>query len=350
MCYALSALSTIQKDHGVKRTLLFLFITSLFFAAQAERYYVVLGTEGDGSSWDKAFGTLQEALEVAQVGDQIWLASGEYLPSYEGDRNAAFSIPNGVELYGGFAGDEKKLTDRDPVKNPTILSGEIGDPASTEDNSYTIVYFYHASPATLIDGLTLANGMANGYADGADLTTCGGAIYNYAEGGTSSPTIQNCVFLYNSSREGAAIYNYANEGDASPAIRDCKFLYNRSDFNGGAIFNDGNFGLCNPSIENCRFEGNESTYGAGILNQGLYGECKPTITNCHFYDNFSLVRGGAIYNLREGRGDCEALVDGCVFEENGSTVGEDVDNTFVNDRGTGRDNSGIQLRDTAISY
>lgn len=339
---------------GVKHLLLILTIVASAGPLFAQRYFVQAGQAGDGSSWEKAFGDLQQALALVQAGDEIWLAAGTYLPTTENDRNASFLIPSGVKVYGGFLGNEKNLDDRDWVKNATILSGELGDPNTDEDNSFTVVQFFQADASTLLDGVVITAGAANGYDDGTTVTTCGAAIYNNGEFGLSSPTIRHCTFVYNYAREGAGIFNYANEGVASPTISDCKFLYNRSDFNGGAIFNDGNFGTCNPSITNCRFEGNESAYGAGILNRGLYGECKPTVTDCIFFDNFSLVRGSAVYNLQEGRGVIEPSIEGCVFEENGSTVGDDVDNTLNHRPGEeapdSRAKSGLHLRNSAISY
>lgn len=321
---------------------------------QAERYYVSESGEGQGTSWKDATGSLQAALDMAEDGDEIWVANGTYFPTQDNNRDESFNIPCGVKLFGGFVGNEKKLKDRDLTKGETILSGEIGDTENLEDNSYTIVYFDLAESTTLLNGFTISGAYADGIVEGADKSTCGGGVFINGDQGLSSPQISYCTFINNFSREGAAIYSYANEGIANPTISDCEFLYNRSNFNGGAIFNDGNYGICNPNIKNCRFEGNESMYGAGILNRGLYGSCKPVIDDCTFIDNFSVVRGGAIYNLREGRGVCEAITVGCVFDGNGATIGnDDVEHTLkgdANDVQSVPRHSGIQKRKAAVAY
>jgi len=315
------------------------------------RYYVHPEGAGEGTDWENAFSDLQAALAVAQEGDEIWVATGTYVPTTEDDRSASFAIPSGVKVYGGFLGTEETLEERNTEANITILSGEIGDAAVAEDNSYSVVYFSNVSAATVLDGFVITGGYADGLVEGADLSTCGAGVFNNGEAGASSPIIANCLFLENFSREGAAIYNYANEGEASPTISDCKFVYNRSDFNGGAIFNDGNFGTCNPTIKNCSFEGNESMYGAGILNRGLYGECQPTISDCLFAENLSIVRGGAIYNQREGRGICEAMMSGNVFDNNVTTIGDpDVEQTIKLKGGKVQPRrSGIQQRPATAS-
>ncbi|MCB0635731.1 MAG: right-handed parallel beta-helix repeat-containing protein [Lewinella sp.] len=333
----------------MKYLIIFLAISASTTTSPAERIYVQEGKDGNGSSWEQAFGDLQAALAAAEAGDEIWIAEGTYYPTQEADqREASFVIPSGVKVYGGFSGTEKHLADRQLTAHPTILSGEIGDPETEEDNVYSVVTFIQADPSTLLNGVVITKGTANGYDDGVARTTCGAAVFNDGEFGLSSPTITNCSFVYNYAREGAAIFNYANEGEASPIISDCKFLYNRSDFKGGAIFNDGNFGKSNPVIANCRFEGNESGYGAGVLNRALYGNCQPVITDCVFYDNFSLVRGSAVYNLQEGRGVVEPAIEGCVFAENGSTVGGEVDNTLNHRPGAeepdSQGKSGLRLR------
>ncbi|MEL7219815.1 MAG: hypothetical protein AAGJ93_00770 [Bacteroidota bacterium] len=327
---------------------------SVLSAEEDNHYFVKTDGEGSGTSWDDALNNLQAALEIAVSGDLIWVAQGTYLPTEGADRTASFIIPDGVTVLGGFAGTEITLEERDYLQTPTILSGDIGEADVLEDNSYTVVYFSNVSASTVLDGFVITEGYAGGISEGADVTICGGGIFNNGEYGLSSPTIKNCILLNNHSREGGALYNYAYEGEASPNISDCTFIDNRSDFNGGAVFNDGNLGICNPNFTNCRFSGNESMYGAGLLNRGLYGTCQPILTNCSFTDNFSVVRGGAIYNQREGRGVCEAQIANCVFEDNGATIGDgDVDQTIkmINEESATPRRSGIRVRTAeAISY
>lgn len=330
------------------------FLGGLVAGIQANNHFFVQPEgAGTGTSWEDAASNLQEILAIAQAGDIIWVANGIYTPTDVSERNASFIIPDGVQLFGGFTGTEMSLADRMLGEAKTILSGEIGTDA-VEDNSYTVVYFQNVSAQTILDGFVITGGYADGMVEGADVTTCGAGIYNNGEFGVSSPVIKNCIFINNFSREGAAMYNYANEGVTSPTISDCQFVYNRSDFNGGAIFNDGNFGTCNPTIKNCSFKSNESMYGAGVLNRGLYGECQPVITDCAFIDNFSVVRGGAIYNQREGRGICEAQLEGNIFEDNGSTIGAgDVDQTnkMLDGQEDQPSRAGVRLRSAeAISY
>ncbi|MBA7546249.1 hypothetical protein ES705_38634 [subsurface metagenome] len=63
---------------------------------------------GSGTSWADAFKYLQDALNIAELGDQIWVADGTYYPSYLADptdsRSATFLMLEGVKLYGGFVG------------------------------------------------------------------------------------------------------------------------------------------------------------------------------------------------------------------------------------------------------
>ena len=146
----------------------------------------------DGNTWATAT-TLQAALTAATAGDQIWIAAGVYKPvtlaggattATEAQREATFSIPAGVLVYGGFEGTDISTDDDnfDPatgidgrertegvLTRTTTLSGDLlGDdedrPAATadqtdvdayaaarEDNSYTVVML--ANPDVTLDGL-----------------------------------------------------------------------------------------------------------------------------------------------------------------------------------------------------
>ena len=112
--------------------------------AQAQ-IYVDADANGasDGSSWTDAYTNLQDALSIATGTDQIWIAAGTYTPTVPLDagdaRTATFYISgdqDGLTIYGGFAGTETALSERDLVANKTLLSGDLnGDDTSGGDNS-----------------------------------------------------------------------------------------------------------------------------------------------------------------------------------------------------------------------
>ena len=93
----------------------------------------------DGSSWAKAYGDLQNALAAATSGDEVWVAEGAYKPTSGTDRTISFQLVEGVALYGGFAGTEGARDQRDWAAHKTILSGDIGNPGDSSDNSYHVV-------------------------------------------------------------------------------------------------------------------------------------------------------------------------------------------------------------------
>ena len=94
----------------------------------------------DGESWANAYTDLQDALEEAEVNEDItsiWVAQGVYVPSVEyvtqeidpTHWHKTFRLIDAVKIYGGFVGVEALLTERDPEMNITTLSGDLGDPA-----------------------------------------------------------------------------------------------------------------------------------------------------------------------------------------------------------------------------
>lgn len=103
-------------------------------AAQSKIYYVSSRATdtGDGSSWANAT-TLTKALDKAVAGDQIWVQGFETLT---GDNlyvapKEGFAVKSGVQLYGGFAGTESRLSQRVTLGKPyqlkyrSVLSGDI---------------------------------------------------------------------------------------------------------------------------------------------------------------------------------------------------------------------------------
>ncbi|MHC4867978.1 MAG: right-handed parallel beta-helix repeat-containing protein, partial [Planctomycetota bacterium] len=96
--------------------------------------------DNDGTSWGDAYTDLQDALAEANSTDkdEIWVAEGTYEPNAS-DRSKSFELVQNVGVYGGFAGTEFARHQRDWGKYETILSGDIGTPNSTSDNSYHVV-------------------------------------------------------------------------------------------------------------------------------------------------------------------------------------------------------------------
>ncbi len=68
---------------------------------------------------------------------QIWVAKGTYKPAFA-NRDSAFIMRNNVASFGGFAGIETQLSQRNWQLNPTILSGDIGTVGNRSDNSHDV--------------------------------------------------------------------------------------------------------------------------------------------------------------------------------------------------------------------
>src|SRR5688572_27581736 len=122
----------------------------------------------DGSSWSDAYqgvDGLANALAAAASGDEIWVAAGTYKPTASLTRTISITLVNGVGVYGGFAGGETSLAERDPTANPTVLSGDLaGDDGSGihTDNSFHVIHGGSTGPDTVLDGFTITGGNADG--------------------------------------------------------------------------------------------------------------------------------------------------------------------------------------------
>ncbi len=229
---------------------------------------------GDGSCWPKAFKDLQSALAAARKNPnikEIWVAAGTYYPTASTSRSASFVLVENVGVYGGFEGFETSLAERNPRKNLTILSGDIGIMGFASDNAYHVVKGENSST---LDGVVVTGGYANG--NGAT-EKYGGGVFNQ----NASPTIRNCVFSGNHANHyGGAIYNYRS----IPLIENTRFTSNTAIENtnsaGGAIYNRD---LSSPTIVNGLFYRNKTSgYGAALYN---HDGASSTVLNCSFSEN-----------------------------------------------------------------
>jgi len=268
-----------------------LFLLAIVSTAGAEIIYVddnaSLG--GDGQTWGTAYKYLQDALyKPPSGGDQIWVAEGTYYPDEDeganvdsNDRTETFQLINGVAIYGGFAGGESSLDERNWRTNETILSGDLnGDdcPDFTDysENSYHIVIGSGTNATAVLDGFTVTAGNANG----SYPNYYGGGIYV----GGGSPTIRNCTFSKCLANRAGGMYI----GGGYPIIINCTFFGNSVGSRGGGLWNY----FASPSIINCIFIKNTSEGHGGAIYDYTHGQM--TITNCLFIDNSANARSGGI--------------------------------------------------------
>jgi hypothetical protein len=171
---------------------------------------------GDGSSWLDAYTELRDALATADsTVSEIWVAAGTYTPTASTDRSATFQLRDSLAVYGGFAGTETTLAERDWAANVTILSGDLGIVDNDSDNSYHVVTASGTDSSAVLDGFTVTEGNANGGGEDGR----GGGIYN--AGG--SPIVQNVwIYGHRSVAGGSAMYNTG----ANPIIQNT-IVYDR---------------------------------------------------------------------------------------------------------------------------
>ncbi|HRZ76437.1 MAG TPA: choice-of-anchor Q domain-containing protein, partial [Bacteroidales bacterium] len=249
----------------------------------------------NGTSWSDAFTDLQDALSLASscssVGE-IWVAAGTHYPDEgvlqtDNDRTASFSLVDGVDVYGGFAGTETSRDQRDWKINVSVLSGEIQQDATEANNAYHVVQAYYLDSATIIDGFTIREGYASD-APGANQNG-GGGMYIEA----SSPIVANCTFTQNRAFFGGGLLNK----DAGSIIDKCIFHDNSADQNGGALNNWATDDTSSSTITNCLFYNNAAGNGGAILNVSFNGElCNPTIVNNSFFGNIASNAANGISN------------------------------------------------------
>jgi predicted outer membrane repeat protein len=380
-----------------------LVVGALLFIAQVSPgkvIYVDAGATGanNGTSWGDAYVHLQDGITNAVANDEIRVAGGAggvYCPDRgvgytPGDRMTSFVLKSRVMILGGFPPGGGTVEERDWTVHQTMLSGDLnGDDnpdtlvqnllsdATRADNSYNVVYSDFCGSATLLDGLTIMGGQANGAAALAN----GGGWYSITN---SSPTITNCAFTRNAAQtRGGAWYtegvncrptltgvtftvNYcANRGagvamlntPADTKLDGCQFSGNYAATHGGAIYLD----KSSPQILTCEFSAEYAANGGGIAgvetssptivgasftgNSGANGgalwmeNCQPKVYDSAFTVNVATVTGGACFlsagqasltncdfsgNHANNAGavyhsNCNVVFDDCAFVEN-STV------------------------------
>jgi len=306
------------------------FFVLLLFCTQAlpaKTIFVKKDATGlnNGTSWANAFTNLHDGLSSAQAGDQIWVAKATYHPTSNSDRTIHFELKSGVKLYGGFAGTESSLTQRDWSAHRSIIDGDIGLMGDSTDNSYNLLYMESPDETTVLDGFTFQNGVGNFDFFICVPGTCGGAIFIDGKNGTAYPLIANCNFIHNSAvfAGGAVFASSTPGGSVAPRLLNCLFERNLcGDGGGGAYYRTGGCGTEQlGDLVNCSFIENEASGNGGAVFLGDAARSDTMeIINCLFEKNFSKGFGGGIFTGGTPNGAFIRLA-GTDFIKNKSKVG-----------------------------
>lgn len=280
--------------------MLLLFLgSSLGITAQTKIYYVSPTGVGDGTSW-KTTTTLQTALQNAVAGDQIWVQGFEQITSADQLYIApadGFSLKSGVQLYGGFKGDETNVNSRETLGKPyqmkyrSVLSGDIKRDDvvdntnliflanTTRSDNATHVLNVNMAPAsgnnkntspTIINGFSIGNGHADGSGEK------GGGIYIHGDNtGGGIFRIERCFLLNNYATQGGAIYvdvEVKNVNNSTSLVNQC-VVYNNAageraavENAGGGLYLAGEATVVNSSIFNNENGGLRLADGAKVVN------------------------------------------------------------------------------------
>ena len=225
---------------------LVIFVTGMMLFVQQGQakqvWYVASGAKGNGTSWSSPSGDLQDRINNSLPGDEVWVMSGVYIPERRadnplgnhtpGDIYNSFVIHDGVAVYGGFAGWETRVDERDWKNNVTILDGDMGRPYP---NALHVVVIADANCA-ILDGFTVRNGSAtltgvSPQVNGISINTNqgGGIVVEYG----NNIQLTNLIVEENEAGTGGGMFL---ENSTNALLQNIVVRYNIGDTTGGGIY------------------------------------------------------------------------------------------------------------------
>ncbi len=285
--------------------------------------YVNLAATGanNGTSWTDARTDLRQALLTSTSGNEVWVAAGTYKPAPpNGSRVATFQLKNGVAVFGGFAGIEVSVDERNWVANPTILSGDLnsndGLPLSDCCTAHQSAGCDNFSCSTSVCNQdpfccsTLWDGQCQASAQALCAALCAGSTADNSYRVVASVnTLANTVFdgfVVTRGMNDWGTETYAGGLDCKDSVlsvRNCVFTQNRAITGGAITLIDSNV-----TIENCSFNSNETVGAGGAIHIGDGSSC--FIKNTAFVSNVAHTSGGAI------DGVSSFVAENCTFNSN----------------------------------
>ena len=305
------------------------------FTTQAKVIYVNHNPSSNGNTgvdWANAYADLQVAMDAAVAGDTLWVAAGTYKPTSAPDgstadlRDRSFHLITNIKIFGGFAGTENELSQRDFLANETILSGDfddndsvigIGDTLSISNNSDNAYHVFMLTSATsaILDGFTIKGGNANG---SGQKYLNGYKFFQYVGGGiyirSGNIQLSNLKIINNSASIVGGLFLQANArtvmtnvhieknvGNGLTATSQITLTNSTISGNKGRGVDVG--GLNNSIIRNSVFSFNS--------NSGIYTNRNTTIVNCTFYGNSAAYGAGISIEVSSG-----SIIKNCIFWNN----------------------------------
>ena len=227
-----------------------------------------IGASGDGISWATAKKTIQEAIDAAGAGDEVFVASGTY---YEN-----------IDFKG------KEIT----VKSQ---GGAVATIIDANSSGSVVTFKTNETVKSILDGFTIRGG--TGSTGGIPPRTGGGIKIQQG-----SPTIKNCI------------------------IRDNVVAPISFGAYGGGIFVMGMTSA--PIIQNCLIFNNSCTgsgYGGGVC----IGVPGTQIINCTIYNN-SAAHGGGINFPPNSNAFNVSIINSIVWGNNSDNLLDEGDNNPPN--------------------
>ncbi|MDX9748136.1 MAG: T9SS type A sorting domain-containing protein [Paludibacter sp.] len=224
-------------------------------------------TTVNGLSWENAV-SLARGRSLANyystlatpVENQIWMKAGTY------DLTSSFQLNVQITIYGGFAGTETALSERNWVANQTILN----------QTGAAMVIWSNAEKDVLLDGLILQGGRPATGSNGC------GAI-------TNGTTLRNCIIRNNKCVGGSGALAITNVSGATKnvIIENCLIINNESGTSPQAI----SIAVPNTEIRNTTIANNynSTTATTAAITGGVAYKVYNSIV-CNNYNGTTLAK------------------------------------------------------------
>lgn len=256
--------------------------TSMLFPNADNVFFVTPTGSGtkEGNSWANASDNLQQVLYVANlltVKPTVWVAEGTYVGDSIAEHDA-FTMMAGVNVYGGFAGTETGLSQRDPVAHPTILDGQQVQRVLYQPEDFTDAL------ATLWDGFVIEHGRSTTEPFGA-------GAYLRQNGTLRNSIVRNNQVAYYGERHVGGGGVYIEKG----TVDHCEICQNSAN-----------------NTQSSNYNHEYQAHGGGVyLKDGR-------LSDCHIHHNTVIAAletsGGGLYVFGSSVDNC--TVNNCVVDYN----------------------------------